>query len=107
MDLPAFDTVIVGIGQNLEANILATVAAKSAGARHLISKADTGLTAGVLASAVPTRWCGPSTTWACGSRGSLPHPTSCTRSNWARTTVSWRSRSVAIDRAAVQRRARR
>lgn len=50
LDLPAFDTVIVGIGQNLEASILATVAAKSAGARHLISKADTGLTARVLAS---------------------------------------------------------
>lgn len=49
-DLPAFDTVIVAIGQNLEASILATVAAKSAGARHLISKADTGLTARVLAS---------------------------------------------------------
>jgi trk system potassium uptake protein TrkA len=50
LDLPAFDTVIVAIGQNLEASILATVAAKSAGARHLISKADTGMTARVLAS---------------------------------------------------------
>lgn len=49
-DLPTFDSVIVAIGQNLEASILATVAAKSAGARHLISKADTALTARVLAS---------------------------------------------------------
>lgn len=50
LDIKTFDTVVVAIGQNLEASILATVAAKSAGARHLISKADTALTARVLAS---------------------------------------------------------
>jgi len=45
-----FDSVIVAIGENLEASILATVAAKSAGAKHVISKADKQLTARVLAS---------------------------------------------------------
>lgn len=50
MDVETFDVVVVAIGQNLEASILATVAARSAGARHLISKADTSLTARVLAS---------------------------------------------------------
>lgn len=50
LDVQTFDAVVVAIGQNLEASILVTVAAKSAGARHLISKADTGLTARVLAS---------------------------------------------------------
>ncbi len=45
-----FDTVIIAIGENLEASILATVAAKGAGARHVISKASGGLTARVLAS---------------------------------------------------------
>lgn len=50
LDIPSFDSVIIAIGQNLEASILATLAAKSAGARHLVSKADTALTAKVLAS---------------------------------------------------------
>lgn len=50
LDVRTFDSVVVAIGQNLEASILATVAAKSAGARHLISKADTDMTARVLAS---------------------------------------------------------
>lgn len=50
LPVSAFDTVVVAIGRNREASILATVAAKAAGARHLISKADTGMTARVLAS---------------------------------------------------------
>ena len=45
-----FDSVIVAIGDNLEASILATVALKSVGAKHVISKADRQLTARVLAS---------------------------------------------------------
>lgn len=45
-----FDTVIVAIGENLEASILATVAAKAAGARYVISKADGRMTARILAS---------------------------------------------------------
>lgn len=45
-----FDTVIVAIGENLEASILATVAAKSAGADYVISKANDKLTARILAS---------------------------------------------------------
>ncbi len=45
-----FDTVIVAIGENLEASILATVAAKSAGAGYVISKANDKLTARILAS---------------------------------------------------------
>lgn len=43
-----FDTVIVAIGTDLEANILATTAAKSAGAKHVISKATSDLGARVL-----------------------------------------------------------
>lgn len=50
LDMAEFDTVVVAIGDNLEAAILATVAAKAAGARHLISKADTAIAARVLAS---------------------------------------------------------
>ncbi|HEX6255034.1 MAG TPA: TrkA family potassium uptake protein [Euzebyales bacterium] len=50
LGIAEFDTVVVAIGQNLQASILATVAAKGVGARHLISKADTALTARVLAS---------------------------------------------------------
>jgi trk system potassium uptake protein TrkA len=44
-----FDYVIVAIGENLEANILATVAAKSSGAKQVISKASSNLAAQVLA----------------------------------------------------------
>jgi trk system potassium uptake protein len=44
-----FDAVIVAIGENLEANILATVAAKSVGAKHVVSKAASALAARVLA----------------------------------------------------------
>ncbi|HUP38179.1 MAG TPA: TrkA family potassium uptake protein [Candidatus Limnocylindria bacterium] len=44
-----FDAVIVAIGDNLEANILATVAAKSVGAKHVISKVASSLAARVLA----------------------------------------------------------
>jgi trk system potassium uptake protein len=44
-----FDAVIVAIGENLEANILATVAAKSVGARHVVSKVASALAARVLA----------------------------------------------------------
>jgi trk system potassium uptake protein TrkA len=43
-----FDHVIVAIGENLEANILATVAAKSSGAQHVISKASSNIAARVL-----------------------------------------------------------
>jgi trk system potassium uptake protein TrkA len=43
-----FDTVIVAIGENVEANILATALLKSLGARHLVSKAASALTAQVL-----------------------------------------------------------
>lgn len=50
LGVDGFDAVVVAIGRNLEASILATVAAKSAGARHLISKADTTVAARVLAS---------------------------------------------------------
>lgn len=44
-----FDAVVVAIGDNLEANILATVAAKSVGARHVVSKVASALAARVLA----------------------------------------------------------
>ena len=50
LGLEHFDTVIIAIGEDLESSILATVAAKGAGARHVISKASGGLTARVLAS---------------------------------------------------------
>ncbi len=50
LGIRAFDTVVVAIGENLEASILATVAAKSAGARYVISKANGQLSARVLAS---------------------------------------------------------
>lgn len=43
-----FDSVIIAIGDNFEANILATVAAKNLGARHVISKAKDLLSARVL-----------------------------------------------------------
>ncbi len=49
LGLNNFDQVIVAIGNNLEANILATVAAKSNGAKHVISKATSHLAAQVLA----------------------------------------------------------
>ena len=44
-----FDAVIVAIGHNLEGNILATVVAKSVGARHVVSKVASELAARVLA----------------------------------------------------------
>lgn len=50
LGIRAFDTVVVAIGENLEASILATVAAKAAGARYVISKANGQLSARVLAS---------------------------------------------------------
>jgi trk system potassium uptake protein TrkA len=43
-----FDAVVVAIGTNLEANILATVAAKAVGAKHLVSKVPTAVAARVL-----------------------------------------------------------
>jgi trk system potassium uptake protein len=43
-----FDVVVVAIGSNFEASVLATVAAKSLGARHVISKASSDLMAQVL-----------------------------------------------------------
>ena len=48
LDAANFDAVVVAIGTNLEANILATVAAKAAGAKHVISKAATAVGARVL-----------------------------------------------------------
>lgn len=50
LGIDTFDVVVVAIGHNFEASILATVAAKAAGARHLISKANTQMVARVLAS---------------------------------------------------------
>jgi trk system potassium uptake protein len=44
-----FDAVVVAIGENFEANVLATVAAKSVGARHVVSKVASALAARVLA----------------------------------------------------------
>ena len=43
-----FDTVVVAIGDDLEANILATVAAKSVGTKYVISKAKNRVAAKVL-----------------------------------------------------------
>lgn len=43
-----FDTVVVSIGDDLEANILTTVAAKSVGAKHVISKAKNNTAARIL-----------------------------------------------------------
>lgn len=50
LGIRSFDTVVVAIGENLEASILATVAAKTAGARHVVSKANGRTAARVLAS---------------------------------------------------------
>ncbi len=50
LGVASFDIVIVAIGSDLEASILATVAAKSAGARYVISKANSRMTARILAS---------------------------------------------------------
>lgn len=44
-----FDAVVIAIGANLEANILATVAAKACGAKHVVSKVPSTLAAQVLA----------------------------------------------------------
>lgn len=41
VEITAFDTVIVAIGADFESNLLATVALKSLGVRHVISKAVT------------------------------------------------------------------
>ena len=43
-----FDTVVVSIGANFEANILTTVAAKNLGAKHIIAKATSETGAAVL-----------------------------------------------------------
>ncbi len=50
LGVASFDIVIVAIGSDLEASILATVAAKSAGASYVISKANNRMTARILAS---------------------------------------------------------
>lgn len=50
LGVDSFDTVVVAIGSDLDASILATVAAKSAGARHLICKAENKSIARALAS---------------------------------------------------------
>ena len=49
LGLDSFDQVIVAIGNNFEANILATVAAKNQGAKRVISKATSDIAAKVLA----------------------------------------------------------
>lgn len=41
VDILSFDTVIVAIGEDFEANLLTTVALKNLGVRHVISKAPT------------------------------------------------------------------
>lgn len=41
VDIPAFDTVVVAIGSDFEANVITTVALKSLGVRRVISKALT------------------------------------------------------------------
>jgi trk system potassium uptake protein TrkA len=43
-----FDAVVVAIGTHLEANILATAAAKSVGAKHVISKVPSALAARIV-----------------------------------------------------------
>jgi len=43
-----FDTVVIAIGANFEANVLATVTAKSLGAKRVISKASSEVAANVL-----------------------------------------------------------
>jgi trk system potassium uptake protein TrkA len=48
LELGSFDQVVVAIGNNLEASILTIVAAKSCGARYLISKATSATSARVM-----------------------------------------------------------
>ena len=48
LELPSFDRVVVAIGNNLEASILTIVAAKSQGAKHVISKATSETSARVM-----------------------------------------------------------
>ena len=48
LGLNTFDQVIVAIGGNFEANILATVAARNLGAKRIISKATSNIAAKVL-----------------------------------------------------------
>lgn len=43
-----FDTVVVAVGNDFEAGVLATIAAKSAGAKHVVTKATSELGARVL-----------------------------------------------------------
>lgn len=50
MGLESYDVVIVAIGDNLEASILATVNAKASGARYVISKANDQVGARILAT---------------------------------------------------------
>ena len=50
LDAANFEHVIIAIGTSLEASILATVAAKSVGAKNVIAKADSPLSARVLSS---------------------------------------------------------
>lgn len=50
LGLAEMDAVIVAIGDDLEASILATVAARTAGGRHIISKANDNQAARILAT---------------------------------------------------------
>jgi trk system potassium uptake protein TrkA len=43
-----FDTIVIGIGTNFEASILATVAAKAAGGQRVVAKATSAIAARVL-----------------------------------------------------------
>lgn len=43
-----FDTVVVSIGHNFEANVMTTVAAKNLGAKHVVAKATSDISAAVL-----------------------------------------------------------
>ncbi len=48
VDIGSFDTVVVAIGSDFESNLMATVACKNLGVRHIISKAPTKRQAQIL-----------------------------------------------------------
>ncbi len=84
-----FDVVVVGIGTDVQAAILATMNAKSLGAPYVVTKAIDEMARRVLERIGADLVIRPEQTAACGSRGRSPRRTWWTRSTWAAITRSW------------------
>lgn len=67
-----FKTAVVGIGTNIEASILTTLALVDLGLETIWAKAINPHTAGSWSASAPRAWCCPNTRWASASRTSSP-----------------------------------